>query len=129
MNGATIMARGTGLFRPSTNLLMTRNRRKPSNPPTRGERNQLAAIWPSLCHSTALQPTATMPKPATAPTIECVVDTGIPRHVAMFSQIAVASRAQAIPRISNAAASCSVIPGIAAMDDGWTMPLRTVSVT
>ncbi len=119
--------------------------------------NQLATISPIFCQLIASTPNATIPKPVTAPTIECVVDTGIPNELAMCNQIAAAKSEQDMPIASLKAAgeSClgrplaavvfvsglsAEVAGSAACSAGFlfeamptavgrTIPLRMVSVT
>ena len=81
-------------------------------PPSTGETNQLATISPSLSHCTASMPTAATPTPTTAPTIECVVDTGQPRIVATISQTAAASSAASMPSISNSGIGAKTSPSM-----------------
>jgi hypothetical protein len=61
------------------------------------------------------------PKPITAPTMLCVVDTGHPAYVAMFSQSAAAIRQQVIPM--------AITMGSPPSASISTMPLRMVFVT
>ena len=68
-------------------------------PPINGEITQLAAIAPSLSQFAISQPPAAIPAPSTPPTIECVVDTGAPNAVAIFNQIAPASKAAIMTQI------------------------------
>ena len=56
----------------------------------------MAPIFPQLAMPI---PPAAIPAPSTPPTIECVVETGAPRAVAMFSQMAPASNAAIISHI------------------------------
>ncbi len=81
------------------------NSRKAIIPPATGEMNQEATIWPILAQLTACHPAATTPKPATAPTMEWVVETGIPYMVEKWSQKAADSRAADMPITRMMAAS------------------------
>ena len=123
------MAAFVGASRPRIILLITLKIIKAMRPPAKGEINQLATICPILPQLTELKPAATIPKPATAPTMECVVDTGIPAQVAKLSQMAAERRAADMPMTRSAAASPSIMPGKEARAAGSTMPLRIVSVT
>ena len=102
---------------------------KAISPPAKGEINQLATICPILPQWTEPIPAATMPNPATAPTIEWVVETGIPVQVAKLSQIAADNKAADIPITRSAAGSPSSKPCIDTRAEGSTIPLRMVSVT
>ncbi len=98
-------------------------------PPATGEMNQEATICPILAQLTACQPAATTPKPATAPTMEWVVETGMPYMVEKWSQKAAESSAADMPITRMMAASWLDMPGMAVRTAGSTMPLRTVFVT
>ena len=63
-----------------------------------GDTAQPTVIRPTVCQSTRLAPNATQPKPTTAPTIECVVDTGKPKYDASISQVPAASKAEIMPQ-------------------------------
>ena len=69
---------------------------------------------------TMLMPAAATPAPSTAPTIECVVDTGAPTAVAMFNHSAAASKAASISQMKVSVSSIS---------SGRMMPLRMVLTT
>ena len=69
---------------------------------------------------TASHPAAAMPNPAIPPTMECVVDMGMEKRVAMNIQNVAES---------NAAKAPNIITLGSVMSDGSTMPFRTVSVT
>ena len=89
--------------------------RKPAaiTPPITGEMTQLAAILARLGQFTAMKPAATIPAPITPPTIECVVETGAPSHVARFSHKAEASSAAIIAQTKTCplpSASGAMIP-------------------
>src|SRR5210317_1440732 len=127
--GVIFMAALTGFSWPRMVLLMILKRIKAMRPPAKGEINQLATICPILPQWTEPIPAATMPKPATAPTMEWVVETGMPVQVAKLSQIAADNRAADIPMTRRAAGSPSSMPGIEARAEGSTIPLRIVSVT
>ena len=89
-------------------------------PPSTGEITQLAAMLPMVDQSTMAGPAAAMPAPSTAPTIECVVDTGAPTAVARFSHSAPAS---------SAASMIHTKVSESLMRSGSMMPLRMVPMT
>ena len=66
-------------------------------PAKRGDTTQLIAIVPTLPHATASTEMPTAANPTMAPTIECVVETGQPRLLAIASHVAAASSAASIP--------------------------------
>ena len=80
-----------------------------------------AAIEPSADQFTASMPSATAPKPAIAPTIEWVVETGHPRREATSSQDAAEVSAASIPYRTRS--------GDVAAAFGSRIPLRIVWVT
>src|SRR3990167_7406383 len=88
-------------------------------PPSKGEITQLAAILPMVPQLTISNPEAATPAPRTAPTIECVVETGAPTAVAKLSQIAPASKADIINQTKLSPGKC---PGL-------IIPLRIVLTT
>src|SRR5690554_8235947 len=63
-------------------------------PASNGDISQLEAITPTLPHSTASIPSPTAPKPTTAPTIECVVETGQPLAEATNNHTPAANNAE-----------------------------------
>ena len=120
-HGAYRLAEANGSGASRIRRRMKTKRPNAMAPPTRGEKIQLAAIRPILAHRMAPKPPPTKPKPTTAPTMEWVVETGIPRAVATWSQMAAASRAEVMPQRMRL--------GLGAKTAGSTMPFRTVSVT
>ncbi|MNJ62373.1 hypothetical protein D3C77_582130 [compost metagenome] len=95
------------------------NRPKATSPERNGVITQLATIGPIAPHCTASIEMPTAAKPITAPTIECVVDTGQPREVAISSQVPAASSADIMPS--------TIRSGV--MISASTMPFLIVSVT
>ncbi len=81
MMGMWTMAARAGRSLPRMAPEMYLKSRKAIMPPATGEMNQEATIWPIFGQLTACQPAATTPKPATAPTMEWVVETGMPYMV------------------------------------------------
>jgi len=78
MIGPQPRSANSGLSTFKMRRLMNTKPRYPNSPPSRGETTQLAAILPMTAQFTALKPPAIKPKPTTAPTMLCVVDTGQP---------------------------------------------------
>ena len=91
-----------------------------TTPPNTGEITQLAAICPIFAQSTIAKPLAAMPEPIMAPTIECVVETGAPTAVAMFSHKAAANNAAIINQTKVSESGIKL---------GSIMPLRMVPTT
>ncbi len=114
------MALAIGLSVSRMSLRTLRVRRKAIVPPSTGEISQLATMLPIFSHSTDSIPMPTVPKPTSAPTMVCVVDTGQPKWLATINQVPAASSAASMPRTR--------ISG-----DGTTeasmIPLRMVLVT
>ena len=79
------------------NFRIAEKMRNARTPPISGDVNQLAAMKPIEPQFTLLTPTETHPKPAIAPTIECVVETGQPRNAAMWIQSAAEISAAKVP--------------------------------
>jgi len=121
MNGDMRTAAGMGSRCPSTVRMMALKITNPSTRPARGEMNQLSTIWPIFPQYTDPNPATATPKPATAPTMACDVETGMPNHVARWRQSAAESSALAMPRHSTSGSEASAM--------GSTMPLRIVFVT
>ena len=63
-----------------------------------GETTHPHVIRPTVFQSTIEIPIATHPNPTTAPTIECVVDTGNPKYDAVMSHVPAAISAAIIPK-------------------------------
>lgn len=66
-------------------------------------------------------PSAATPAPHTAPTIECVADTGQPRMLATVSQIPAASNAPIMPNSSRCGTGSNNLPS--------RIPFETVAAT
>ncbi|OQB34681.1 MAG: hypothetical protein BWY06_03389 [Candidatus Latescibacteria bacterium ADurb.Bin168] len=101
ITGVTVLARLAGWSCANTALRITRKSTHAKRPPRNGDSTQLVPILASVIHRTAPPPLAANPNPATAPMMECVVDTGHPFHVAMWSQTADARSAASIPTPMN----------------------------
>jgi len=83
-------------------------------------------ITATFSQSTRSTPSATQPKPTTAPTIACVVETGQPKYEAINSHVPAAISAAIIPHARTKAASS---PWIVTSCCGSNSFLRTVSET
>src|SRR5690554_2586175 len=94
-------ANGSSFLRISTCML--RNKIKEMVPATAGEITQLAAILPTSLQLTASMEIPTAAKPTTAPTNECVVDTGQPLNEASKSHVPEASKEPSIPNTNKSA--------------------------
>src|SRR5690606_37559258 len=81
---------------------------------------QLEAIAAMTGQLTMAHPEEAMPAPMTPPTMECVVETGAPSQVAMFSQMAAPSRAPVMTQTKTLASP---------MVSGSMMPFLTVLTT
>ena len=95
--------------------------RKASVPESSGEISHDETIRSSLALLTASIPNATAPKPAIAPTIECVVETGQPSREATISQVPAAVSEASIPNFS--------VSSDAVVMAGSRIPPRIVFVT
>ena len=89
-------------------------------PPSSGDTTQLATMAPTVSQRATDRPPAATPAPSTAPTMECVVDTGAPNAVARLSHSAPASSAAVITQMKRS---------LSAMPAGLMMPPRIVDVT
>ena len=89
-------------------------------PPVTGEMTQLAAIFAIASQFTTSHPAAAMPAPITPPTIEWVVETGAPNHVAALSQIAAPASAPIMTHTNTCGSGTSA---------GSMMPFLTVLTT
>jgi hypothetical protein len=91
-----------------------------TSPPSTGDTTQLATMPLRVPQLAASRPPAITPAPNTAPTIECVVDTGAPMAVAKLSHSAPASRAAVMTQMKRL---------VSAIASGLMMPPRMVETT
>jgi hypothetical protein len=96
-NGVILFADKTGVLESKITFLKRQNIKKEIVPLRRGDTTQLAAICDTLFQCMEENPLKIMPNPKTAPTIECVVETGHPLNEAMFSHVPAANNAAIIP--------------------------------
>ena len=90
-------------------------------PPEMGDTIQLRTIVTTFPHSIEERPWVAIPKPMTPPTMEWVVDTGMPNLVAMLTQRAAERSVASIP-YANTIASFEYARG-------FTIPFATVRLT
>lgn len=107
-NGTLMNAARTGFFLFITPYLVIRKIIAPKHPEIPGAIAQAAKTWETPFHPqlTPPVPRDAMPTPITPPMMLWVVETGIPRRVAVVRYREDATRAQVIPNMRTAG-SCS----------------------